>query len=170
VTNELVIAIVGVSGTVIVSLGAGASQLANSARQRKWAKEDAVKARTEATEDSEENRKEERRLRLFDHRRTAYTNFYAEYLRYYDALYPHVYDLDSGPEPDYDAFDPLLSKLSRVKMYGSKEAASTGKALSTAFIKWAQSVAGTRDHLYKAVESAEEAFLAACRLDLGVEE
>lgn len=159
VANELVIAVVGVGGTVIGAIGANISQFVNGGRQRKWAVADAATARTE-----------ERRARLFDHRRTAYTDFHAEYQRYYDLLWPYVYDVEPGPGPDYDSFDSLISKRSRVKMYGSKDAARTAKDLSDALIKWSDSGTKTRDALYKVVESAEEAFLAACRLDLGVDE
>lgn len=158
-TNELVIAIVGVGGTVLGSAATSISQSIHGWRQRKWAKADSTEAR-----------KEERRARLFDHRRTAYTDFHAEYRRYYDLLYPYVYDLEPGAGPDYDTFDPLIRVLSRVKMYGSKEASSTAQALSDALVKWSDSTSSTRGDLYKVVDAAEKAFLEACRLDLGVDE
>ncbi len=158
-TNELLIAIVGVGGTVAVAAGASITQFVHGSRQRKWERDDSVDAR-----------KEERRARLFDHRRTAYTDFHAEYRRYFDLLFPYVYDLESGPGPDYDTFDPLIRILSRVKMYGSKEAASSAEALSDALVKWSDSTTETRGDLSAVMASAETAFLAACRLDLGVDE
>src|SRR5689334_10133099 len=122
------IAIVGVGGTALVAVAANVSQFVHGSRQRKWEKADSADAR-----------KEERRARLFDHRRTAYTDFHAEHRRYFDLLFPYVYDLASGPGPDYDTFDPLIRMLSRVKMYGSKEAASSAEALSDALVKWSES-------------------------------
>ncbi|WP_132150770.1 hypothetical protein [Kribbella antiqua] len=157
-STELVIAAVGVGGTLMASALAFTAQVTQLRSQHKWSRQEA-----------EASWQREREARLFERRRNASTEFLSTYERYYAVFFPYVWDLDRTiPPPDYDTFDELSERVSTVEIYGSIAVADRAHELVSSLSKWTNIRADEREGAEKALHEARKRFTAAARADLGV--
>jgi hypothetical protein len=110
-----------------------------------------------------------RENRLFDYKRTAYSDFLASYNGFYNSMFPYVWELEGKGRPG--ASTTLLIRFRRNLLtcgcmgLGAKKA----EVLVTALSRWADSSADKRRHREDKLHDAETAFVTALRADLGVE-
>lgn len=102
-----------------------------------------------------------RESRLFEHRRTIY----AEVIRLYHFWIDASGEIELGlwPEPEEDAWRPLMLSVSEVDLYGSQEAGQAARRLVAALRALIDGPAGT----YQEARDACAAFIDAARFDLG---
>ena len=155
------------SGTVgLVTAGVGATGALVGTWFTQWRADVRERERVAAEERRERSRANDeadraRESRLFEHRRTIY----AEVVRLYHFWIEASGEIELGllPEPEEDAWRPLMLSVSEVDLYGSQEAGQAARRLVAALRALVDGLNGT----YREAHNACSDFIDAARVDLG---